>query len=39
MRPQGETMLDQMPDTIEAAFDVALRQVALDILDMVFQSD
>lgn len=32
MLPEGETMLDLMPDAIEAAFDDALRQVALDIL-------
>jgi SIR2-like domain len=39
MLPEGKTMLDHMPDTIEAAFDAALRQVALDILDMVFESE
>ena len=32
MLPEGQTMLDLMPDVIEAAFDGALRQVALDIL-------
>ncbi|MDQ3739586.1 MAG: hypothetical protein M3320_01255 [Actinomycetota bacterium] len=39
MLPEGETMLDRMPDVIEAAFDDALRQVALDILNLAFESD
>jgi hypothetical protein len=37
MRTEAETMLDRMPDHIEAAFDEALRQVALDILDLAFE--
>ena len=36
MRPAGETMLDSMPDSVEAAFDDALRQSALDILEFAF---
>lgn len=36
MRPQGETMLDTMPGSIEAAFDDALREATLDILELAF---
>jgi hypothetical protein len=36
MLPQNETILDAMPDAIEAAFDDALRQAAVDILDLAF---
>jgi hypothetical protein len=39
MRPKDQTMLDDMPDTIEAAFDDALRAVALDILNIPFEHD
>jgi hypothetical protein len=35
----GKTMLDRMPDAIEAAFDDALRQVALDILGLAFEGE
>lgn len=37
MLSESETMLDAMPDHIEAAFDEALRQVALDILELAFE--
>jgi hypothetical protein len=36
MLPQNETILDAMPDAIEAAFDDAVRQAAVDILGLAF---